>query len=281
MKRVYIACVMGVLLAAGCKNDGAAKAENKAEDKSESVKKAAADHGHGHEADDKHGHKAGDKHGHKAGDKHAKPTASGEPAKAMAKGPFPESKDPVLLDPNKLKHTAPKSFAIKFETTAGDLMFQCHRDWAPHGADRLYGLAKIGFYNDVSLFRAVRGFVIQFGIHGNPAVAAKWRNARLDVDPVKETNKKGTLTFAMAGSPTTRTTQVFINLKDNKRLDGMGFSPVCELSSGESTLEKVYMDYGGKPSSQQGAIQSKGNAFLRNRYPKLDYIKTVSLVEKK
>lgn len=264
MKRVYIAVLTGALVAVGCQKGDAASSESEAAKKTEQL---AA------KADDK-----------KKAPPAAKPGATAKPKAAAtvapkAKGPFAESKDPLLLEPSKLKHKAPKTFSMKFETTAGDMVFKCHRDWAPHGADRLYGLAKIGFYNDVSLFRAVKGFVLQFGIHGNPTVAAKWRNARLDVDPVKETNRKGTLTYAMAGSPTTRTTQVFINLNDNKRLDSMGFAPVCEISEGQATLEKVYMDYGGRPSAQQGAIQSRGNAFLRTSYPKLDYIKTVSLVK--
>lgn len=200
------------------------------------------------------------------------------PPKAASKGPFPQSTHPNLAAPEKATEQAPAKFQVKFDTTVGDIVVDCQRDWAPHGVDRFYNLVKIGFFDDVSFFRAVKGFVVQFGIHGNPDVAAKWKGAKLPADEVKETNRKGTLTFAMARVPTSRTTQMFFNLVDNKRLDGMGFAPVCEISQGIQNLEQIYMDYGGRPSQQQGTIQAQGNKFLREQYPLLDYIKTATLV---
>ncbi len=207
-------------------------------------------------------------------------TKSSESEKATAKAASAvKSAKPSIEDPASMTATAPPAFKVKFETTAGDLVFACKRDWAPHGVDRIYNLAKAGFYNDVAMFRAVEGFVIQFGIHGDPSVSAKWRDANLKPDPVKESNRKGTLTYAMAGSPTTRTTQLFINLNDNSRLDSMGFAPVCEIADGEDTLSKINKSYGERPSKQQMAIQTQGNAFLRSAFPDLDYIKTVSVIE--
>lgn len=197
---------------------------------------------------------------------------------AVAKGPFPESTNPAMMDPSKATETAPDKFTVKFETTAGNFDVECTREWAPNGVDRFYNLVKIGFYDDVSLFRAVKGFVVQFGIHGNPEVSGKWRDAKLPKDDVKGSNSRGMLTYAMAGSPDTRTTQLFINLKDNANLDGMGFAPICKVTDdGMSVVDKIYMGYGERPSKSQGTIQTQGNKFLRQNYPELDYIKTVRL----
>jgi peptidyl-prolyl cis-trans isomerase A (cyclophilin A) len=199
--------------------------------------------------------------------------------KPKAKGPFPESTHAAMKDPSLAKEQAPEKFTVKFDTTAGEFNVECTREWAPNGVDRFYSLVKIGFFDDVSLFRAVKGFVVQFGIHGNPEVSAKWRDAQLPKDEVKGTNSRGMLTYAMAGSPDTRTTQLFFNLNDNARLDGMGFSPICKVNDdGMSVVDKIYMGYGERPSKAQGTIQTQGNKYLRETYPELDYIKTVRLV---
>jgi cyclophilin family peptidyl-prolyl cis-trans isomerase len=205
--------------------------------------------------------------------------ANGEAApKTEAKGPFPESSDPLLKEPKKLEAKAPKEFKVKFDTTAGDFTVECHREWAEHGVDRFYNLVKVGFFDDVAFFRVVKGFVVQFGIHGNPAVSTLWKDANIPVDKVKESNKKGYLTYAMAGSPTTRSTQLFINLGENEKLDKMGFAPICKVEgNGMEVVEKLEASYGEMPSREQGAIQGEGNAFLRKRYPKLDFIKTARL----
>lgn len=207
-------------------------------------------------------------------------TGQGGAAKPQAKGPFPESTNPAMKDPSLAKDQAPESFDVKFETTAGDFLVECKREWAPNGVDRFYNLVKIGFFDDVSMFRAVKGFVVQFGIHGNPDVSAKWRDAQLPKDDVKGTNSRGMLTYAMAGSPDTRTTQMFFNLADNANLDKMGFAPVCKVKDdGMSVVDKLYMGYGERPSKAQGTIQTQGNKFLREQFPELDYIKTARLVD--
>lgn len=186
--------------------------------------------------------------------------------------------DSALLDPSQATETAPETFRARFETTKGNFVVEVKRQWAPHGADRLFNLVKIGFFEDVAFFRVVEGFVVQWGIHGNPKVAGKWAKARLPVDPVVESNRRGTLTYAMAGRPDTRATQLFINFKDNTNLDGMGFAPVGTVVEGMDVVEQLHSGYGNQPSGEQGKIQSKGNEFLRKHYPELDYIQKASIV---
>lgn len=181
-----------------------------------------------------------------------------------------------LMDPSKVTGQAPDSFKIEFATSAGDFTVQVTRELSPLGADRFYNLVKNGFYDDVRFFRVVPNFVVQFGLNGDPEVSKVWSQARIDDDPVKGSNTKGTITFATAG-PNTRTTQVFINLKDNARLDGMGFSPFGAVIEGMEVVEKLYSGYGdGLP---QGRITAQGNAFLKEAYPKLDYIETATIQE--
>jgi peptidyl-prolyl cis-trans isomerase A (cyclophilin A) len=210
------------------------------------------------------------------------PGKTATPAAAPAPKPAPKPLKPLkpeLLDPSLSKDKAPDTFKVQMTTTKGKVTFEIYRDWAPNGVDRFYNLVKIGFFEDISLFRVVPGFVVQFGIHGDPRVAKKWQNANLPPDEVKETNAKGTLTYAMAGRPDTRSTQLFVNLKDNDNLDKMGFAPIGKVVEGMDVVEAFYQGYGGAPSNQQGLIQAKGNEFLRQQYPKLDYIQTASLVE--
>ncbi|MEJ7730645.1 MAG: peptidylprolyl isomerase [Polyangiaceae bacterium] len=206
-------------------------------------------------------------------------TAPAEPV--QAKGPFPESTNAALKDPSKAKEKAPATFKVRFETTAGDFAVECKRDWAPVGVDRFYNLVKIGFFDDVAFFRVVKTpkpFVVQFGIHGNPDVSKVWSDANLAKDDPKETNARGTLTYAMAGSPDTRSTQLFINYGDNARLDQMGFAPVCKvLDDGMTTVDKIDGTYGETASKAQGEIQKSGNKFLREKFPKLDYIKAARI----
>ena len=168
---------------------------------------------------------------------------------------------------------------MKFETTAGDFIVECHREWAEHGVDRFYNLVKIGFFDDVAFFRVVKGFVVQFGIHGNPAISTLWKDANLPVDKVKESNKKGYLTYAMAGSPddprrpsSSSTSATTTSPRQE------GFAPICKVEgNGMEVVEKLESSYGETPSHEQPRIQGEGNAFLRKRYPKLDFIKTVRL----
>lgn len=186
-----------------------------------------------------------------------------------------------LKNPAALTETAPASFKVKFDTSAGAFVIEVQRDWAPLGADRFYNLVKAGFYNDCRFFRVIQGFMVQFGIHGDPAVMNAWRGAQIGVDPVKQSNKRGYITYAMGGSPNTRTTQVFINFSDNGNLDGMGFAPFGKVASGMDVVDKIYSGYGeGAPRGQgpeQGKIQMEGNAYLLKSFPKMDYIKTATI----
>ena len=179
-----------------------------------------------------------------------------------------------LLNPDEFKDIAPDQFNVIVKTTKGDFKLELHRDWAPNGVDRFYNLVKGGFFSDIAMFRMVRGFVVQFGIHGSPLVSGAWREANIKDDPVRETNAKGTLTFATAGRDT-RTTQLFINLQDNKRLDQMGFSPIGKIVEGMDVIEKLNFEYGERPN--QGRIQGQGNAYLKTQFPNLDYIISMTI----
>lgn len=174
----------------------------------------------------------------------------------------------------------PDSYKVKFETSKGDFVVTVTRDWSPVGADRFYTLVKSGFYDGARFFRVLPGFVAQFGIAADPAVTAKWREANLTDDPVKQSNKRGTVTFA-TGGPNTRTTQVFINLADNERLDPRGFSPFGAVSQGMEVVDQFYSGYGeGAPSGNgpdQKTAESDGNAYLSRDFPKLDYIKKATV----
>jgi peptidyl-prolyl cis-trans isomerase A (cyclophilin A) len=187
-----------------------------------------------------------------------------------------------LSDPASLNEKAPAVYQAKFDTSKGAFVIEVHRDWAPNGADRFYNLVKNGFYNDVRFFRVLDDFMAQFGINGNPNLSAVWRNANIKDDSVKQSNTRGTVTFATAG-PNTRTTQVFINFGDNAGLDGQGFSPFGKVVSGMDVVDSLYGGYGeGAPNGagpDQGRVQSQGNAYLEKSFPKLDYVKTATIVQ--
>jgi peptidyl-prolyl cis-trans isomerase A (cyclophilin A) len=205
----------------------------------------------------------------------AAPTAA--PAPTTAPSPLRP-----LLDPPHATEQAPERFRVRFETTKGPFVIEVTRAWAPRGADRFYNLVRVGYYDDVSFFRVIENFMVQFGIHGDPAVNAAWRQARIPDDPVTQSNKRGMVTYAMAG-PDTRTTQLFINFRDNTGLDGQGFSPFGRVIEGLSVVDSLYSGYGeGAPSGmgpEQGRAQGEGNAYLKSRFPRLDFVKTARLVK--
>jgi peptidyl-prolyl cis-trans isomerase A (cyclophilin A) len=190
-----------------------------------------------------------------------------------------EAEKPQGPHPDQAKATAPDVYKVLFSTTKGDILIDIDRGWAPNGADRLYNLVKIGYFEDIAFFRAIGGFMVQFGIHGSPAVANDWRTARIDDDPVIQSNTRGMLTFATSGK-NSRTTQIFINYGDNANLDGMGFSPLGMVSEehgvGMGGVDALFTGYGeGAPRGKgpnQGLIQTQGNTYLKAQYPKLDYI---------
>jgi peptidyl-prolyl cis-trans isomerase A (cyclophilin A) len=175
---------------------------------------------------------------------------------------------------------APATYKVKFETSKGNVVIEVHRAWAPKGADRFYNLVKSGFYDNVRFFRVLSGFMAQFGISGDPAVMAKWREAPITDDPVTQSNTRGMVTFATAG-PNTRTTQMFINYANNSNLDSMGFAPIGKVVSGMEVVDKFYAGYGeGAPRGagpDQGRMQMQGNAYLEKSFPKLDYIKKATV----
>jgi peptidyl-prolyl cis-trans isomerase A (cyclophilin A) len=207
-------------------------------------------------------------------------TASAAPASAPppSSGPLASAVHPALLDPAKLTARAPAVFQARFTTGKGDFVIEVHRDWAPNGADRFYNLVKAGFYDDTRFFRVMDGFMTQFGISGDPAVASKWQNADIPDDPVQQSNKPGFVTFAQTSAPNSRSTQVFINYGDNSRLDATRFAPFGQVISGMDVVNGIYKGYGESPD--QGAIQTQGNAYLDAKFPRLDGVKHAQIVQK-
>jgi peptidyl-prolyl cis-trans isomerase A (cyclophilin A) len=187
-----------------------------------------------------------------------------------------------LGNPAALKETAPATYKVRFETSKGAFVIDVNREWAPNGADRFYNLVKNGFYDGVRFFRVLDGFMAQFGINGDPGISAKWREARIPDDPVRQSNKRGFITYAMAG-PNTRTSQVFINYGDNSSLDRQGFSPFGQVSSGMNVVDALHNGYGeGAPRGQgpdQGRVQMEGNAYLAKNFPRLDFVKKATITK--
>src|SRR5437016_1339018 len=170
-----------------------------------------------------------------------------------------------LKNPSALKERAPAVYKVKFDTSAGVFEVEVHADWAPNGADRFYNLVKNGYYDGCRFFRVVPGFMVQFGINGDPAIQRNWENATITDDAVKQGNARGYMTFAKSSAPNSRTTQVFINFKDNSGLNRQGFAPFGKVVSGMEVVDKIYSAYGEQP--QQGRIQSEGNAYLTKSFP--------------
>lgn len=215
--------------------------------------------------------------GDKAGEPRSDPSVL-ESSEAVVDEP-----NPALMIPSLAHEQAPASFDVKFETTQGPFVVKVERAWAPNGSDRFFNLTKIGFFQDVAFFRAIDGFVVQFGVSGNPEINREWGNARIKDDPVKSSNKRGFVTFAMGG-PNSRTTQLFINLKDNSDLDLQGFAPIGRVTEGMSVIDSLYTGYGemaprGK-GPRAGILNTRGNAYLRVQFPELDYIVSAAILEK-
>lgn len=166
---------------------------------------------------------------------------------------------------------APAEFKVRFDTSRGPFVVEVHRAWAPHGVDRFYELVKSGYYDEARFFRVVPNFVVQWGINKDPKVSRQWSQNYIPDDPVKESNRRGYITYAKRG-PDTRTTQLFLNLVDNVSLDATGFAPFGKVIEGMDVVENLYSGYGQTP--QQNLIQLQGNAYLDSQFPKLDYIKT-------
>jgi len=166
-------------------------------------------------------------------------------------------------------------YKVKFETTAGNFIIEVRREWAPIGAQRFYELVKSGFYDECRFFRVVPGFMVQFGINGDPATQRKWERNIKD-DAVRHSNKKGYVTFATAG-PGTRTTQVFINFVNNGSLDSQGFAPFGEVIEGMTSVQNIYSGHGETPD--QGQVNQRGNEYLNESFPELDYIRKAEIID--
>ena len=189
-----------------------------------------------------------------------KPAATAAPSRA------------ALMNPAKLNAVAPPVYKATFDTSAGSFVIEVHRDWAPKGADRFYNLVKNGFFDNCRFFRVVSGFMVQFGINGDPEIQKHWAQANIPDDPVTQKNLRGYVTFANAG-PNTRSTQVFINFADrNTFLDSTGFAPFGQVISGMEVVDKLYSVYGENQNEDQPRLQREGNKFLSAKYPKLDYV---------
>ena len=206
--------------------------------------------------------------------------SAAKPATATARSPY----DRALLKPQLLKAKAPDTFQVKFVTTKGDFTVTVTRAWAPLGADRFYNLAKHHFFDGSSFFRVVPNFVVQFGLSAYPAVSKAWTDAKIGDDPVTQTNQRGYVTFA-TGGPGTRTTQLFINLGDNSRLDhepSGPFAPFAQVTEGMTVVDQLYSGYGDGPprgrGPEQDLIEKQGKTYIDSGFPNLDTIKSATLV---
>jgi peptidyl-prolyl cis-trans isomerase A (cyclophilin A) len=177
---------------------------------------------------------------------------------------------------------APDIFRVDLDTSKGPVVITTTRDWSPLGADRFYNLVKGGFFDGVRFFRVLPRFVIQFGINGDPSISRLWSNLTIPDDPVKQSNRKGMVTFATGGKDT-RTTQIFINMRDNASLDKKGFSPFGEVTAGMDVVERFYAGYGEMvprgPGPDPTQIETRGNSYLDERFPRLDFIKKATIAK--
>jgi peptidyl-prolyl cis-trans isomerase A (cyclophilin A) len=205
----------------------------------------------------------------------SKDAAKSTPAPAKAAPAKAKAAAPDLLNPSSFKARSPEVYRVRFNTTKGEVILEITRAWAPLGADRFYNLVRAGFFTNVTFFRVVPRFIVQFGISPRPEVAKVWENAHMVDDPVKHSNKRGTITFATAG-PNTRTTQLFINYGDNAPLDGMGFAAFGEVVEGMDVVDKIYAGYGEQPD--QGRLQTEGKAYTDKSFPMLDKILSATII---
>jgi len=188
---------------------------------------------------------------------------------------FGQANRAALMKPAGLKERAPNVFKARFDTSAGVFVVEVHADWAPRGADRFYNLVKNGYYDGCRFFRVVPGFMVQFGINGDPAIQRNWTDATITDERVTQGNTRGFVTFAKSSEPNSRTTQLFINFTDNSRLNRQGFAPFGKVTMGMEVVDKIYSGYGEKPDQER--IEKEGNAYLTKNFPKLDYIKKATI----
>ena len=180
-----------------------------------------------------------------------------------------------IVNPSELRAQVLRIIQAAFDTSKGRFVVDVHREWAPIGADRFYNLVNSRFFDDVRFFRVVAGQLAQFGMHGDPKVQDAWRDAVVEDDPVKHGNTRRSVSFASRG-PNTRTTQLFINLRDNSAYDRLGFAPFAEIVTGMDVVDSLYSRYEERPD--QELIDTEGNAYLAREFPNLDYIKKAAII---
>ena len=195
-------------------------------------------------------------------------------AAALAAPSMAAAQAPSLKNPASLNEKAPETYKVRLDTSAGPVVIQVTRAWAPLGADRFYNLVKNGFYDNVRFFRVIPGFMAQGGMNGDPAIQKVWGRANFNDDPVKQSNTRGFVTFAKTGAPNSRSTQFFINYGNNASLDAQGFAPFGQVLSGMEVVDK-FEAYKNVPD--QGMITAEGNAYLQRDYPKLTVIKKATI----
>jgi peptidyl-prolyl cis-trans isomerase A (cyclophilin A) len=200
-------------------------------------------------------------------DRPASETPAADTTAGTTQAPAPAAAEPAPR--------APDVFRVRFETSRGVFVVEARRAWSPNGADRFHQLVTSGFYDNNRFFRVLPGFVVQFGIHGDPAVARQWEGLAIPDDPVVQNNRRGTVSFA-TGGPNTRTTQLFINYADNLNLDAMGFSPIGRVIEGMGVVDRIYPGYSERPDQRR--ITAEGNAYLEREFPELDFIRTARIV---
>jgi peptidyl-prolyl cis-trans isomerase A (cyclophilin A) len=206
-------------------------------------------------------------------------TSPAAPAKSAPKAPAAATKSGAAKSgAPAAARTAPELYRVKLATTKGDITVEVHRDWAPIGADHFYALVRSGFYTNASFFRVVPNFVVQVGMPADPAKAkTPLAEKAIKDDPVKQKNTRGMLVYAATGAPNSRTTQIFINLKDNSSsLDPQGFAPFGQVTEGMEIVDQLYSGYGEAPVQER--ITKEGKAYLDKNFPKLDSIKTATVV---
>jgi peptidyl-prolyl cis-trans isomerase A (cyclophilin A) len=182
-----------------------------------------------------------------------------------------------LKDPSQLTEQAPEVFRARFETSQGVFVIEAHREWAPLAADRFYNLVKNGFYDGTRFFRVLDGFMVQFGLNGDPAVQASWQTANLRDEPAKQSNARGFVSFTRESTPHSRYTMIFINYGDNSYLDAQGFAPFGQVVAGMDVVDELYSGYGRQNVPDQRRILREGNAYLDREYPKLDFVVTATI----
>ena len=171
---------------------------------------------------------------------------------------------------------AKSTYTVEFECSNGTFVVECFSDWAPVGVAHFREAIEAGVYDGARFFRVIPDSVVQFGIAGDPELAAVWREKNIVDEPAKQSNTRGMVTFAKSNAPNSRTTQIFISLKDNLQLDSMGFAPIGRVISGMEVVEDINSEYGDRPSQNQ--IQTLGNKFLDENFPNLDFIKKATIV---